>query len=66
MTGTAKKLIDRLLDEKAKGDKVLENGIRVKLMLKGIRVEKWTSGSEDDPVVIDKIKGVLLEFGVNA
>jgi len=64
MTGTAIMLIDKLLTEKAKGDTIIGNGIRVKLRLKGIPVDKLTAATTDDPVVINKIKAVLLEFGL--
>ena len=66
MTGTAKKLIDKLYAEKAKGDKVLENSMGVKLILKGIPVNKITATTPDDPAMISKIKAVLQEYGVRA
>jgi hypothetical protein len=66
MGGTAKKLVDLLISEKSKGNRDIENFIRVKLSMKGIPVNKLTETTDDDPVVIDKIKGVLKEFGVQA
>jgi len=66
MAGQAKKLVDLLVSEKAKGNKDIENFIRVKLSMKGISVSTLTDSQADDPVVIEKIKGILKEFGVNA
>jgi len=66
MAGQAKKLVDLLVAEKAKGNRDIENFIRVKLSMKGIPVSTLTESSADDPVVINKIKDVLKEFGVNA
>jgi len=66
MAGQAKKLIDLLVSEKAKGNRDIENFIRVKLSMKGIPVNTLTESSIDDLVVINKIKDVLKEFGVNA
>jgi hypothetical protein len=66
MAGQAKKLIDLLVSEKAKGNRDIENFIRVKLSMKGIPVNTLTESSADDPAVINKIKDVLKEFGVNA
>jgi len=66
MAGQAKKLIDLLVAEKAKGNRDIENFIRVKLSMKGIPVNSLTESTADDPVVINKIKDVLKEFGVNA
>ncbi|MDR2921788.1 MAG: hypothetical protein LBU85_00410 [Treponema sp.] len=66
MGGTAKKLIDLLISEKSKGNRDIENFIRVKLSMKGIPVNKLTADTADDPAVINKIKEVLKEFGVQA
>jgi len=66
MAGQAKKLIDLLVSQKAKGNRDIENFIRVKLSMKGIPVNTLTESSADDPAVINKIKDVLKEFGVNA
>jgi len=66
MAGQAKKLIDLLVSEKAKGNRDIENFIRVKLSMKGIPVNTLTESSADDLVVINKIKDVLKEFGVQA
>jgi len=66
MVGQAKKLVDSLVLEKAKGNKDIENFIRVKLSMKGIPVSSLTESSADDPIVINKIKDVLKEFGANA
>jgi len=66
MAGQAKKLVDLLVSEKAKGNKDIENFIRVKLSMKGISVSTLTESQADDPVVINKIKDVLKEFGVKA
>jgi hypothetical protein len=66
MGGTAKKLVDLLISEKSKGNRDIENFIRVKLSMKGIPVNKLTDDTTDDPVVINKIKDVLKEFGVQA
>jgi hypothetical protein len=66
MAGQAKKLIDLLVSEKAKGNRDIENFIRVKLSMKGIPVNTLNESSADDPAVINKIKDVLKEFGVNA
>jgi len=66
MAGQAKKLVDLLVSEKAKGNKDIENFIRVKLSMKGIPISTLTESQADDPVVINKIKDVLKEFGVQA
>jgi len=64
MTGTAKKMINLIIAEKAQGDKAIEKSIRVKLILGGIMVDKLTETTPDDPALINKIKNVATVYGV--
>ena len=65
MTGTARKMIDTIIAEKAQGDKALEKSVKVKLILGGIMVDKLTDSTPDDPVLINKIKNVATVYGVS-
>ena len=65
MTGTAKSIIDRIITEKAQGDKSIEKHIRVKLILGGIMVDKLTEDTPDDPLVISRIKHVANGYGLD-
>jgi len=64
MTGQVKFMIDRLISEKSKGDRFIENGIRVKLILRGIDVDSYTESSCDGEVDINKVKEAASEFGI--
>ena len=64
MTGTARKMIDMIITEKAQGDKAIEKSVRVKLILGGIMVDKLTESTPDDPALINKIKTVASLHGV--
>lgn len=64
MAGKVKQMIDKLILEKSKGNKVIENCTRTKLILKGISVDKYTASSPDEPEVIEKILKIAQEFGV--
>jgi hypothetical protein len=64
MNGTARKLVDTIITEKANGDKAIEKSIRVKLILGGIMVDKLTSSTPDDPALINKIKNIASGYGV--
>ena len=64
MAGTAKRMIDKLIAEKSKGDKYIESTISVKLILKGIMVNKITSSTPDDPSIIAKIREAGKEYGI--
>jgi hypothetical protein len=65
MTGTARKMIDTIIAEKAQGDKTIEKSVRVKLILGGIMVDRLTDATPDDPVLIKKIKNVAAVYGVS-
>jgi hypothetical protein len=64
MNGTAKKLVDSLITKRANGVKIIEDHIRIKLILKGIPLEQLSEDSVDNPVIIKKIKEVYDEFSV--
>ena len=64
MAGQVKTIIDRIIDQRGSGNKVLMNTTRTKLLLKGIDPEAFTESTEDDPAILDKIKAIAEEFGV--
>jgi len=64
MTGTARAMINKLIIEKAGGDRVLANSIRIKLILKGINVDKITAETEDSDAMLERIREVAEEFCV--
>ena len=55
MAGRIKTMLDKMIYEKSKGDMVIANAIKVKLILKGIPVDKFTADSPDDQEIIKKI-----------
>lgn len=64
MAGKIKSLLDQIITEKAKGDPIMEKLTKTKLLVKGIRVENYTSSSDDDPVVLQKLQQVAQDFGL--
>lgn len=64
MAGQIKQLLDQVIQAKANGDPIMEKLTRTKLLVKGIRVENYTSNSDDDPVVLQKVKQAAADFGV--
>ncbi len=64
MSGKIKTMLDQIILEKAKGDPIMEKLTKTKLLVKGIRVENFTPISEDDPVMLQKVKQVAQDFGV--
>lgn len=64
MAGQAKKLIDKLVALRSKGDDTLIQTTVTKLILKGIDPNRFTAVMEDDPVVLAKIAAAAKDFGI--
>lgn len=60
----AKKLIDELIEKKAKGNEFQVTNIKMKLLFKGINSEKITEETEDSEELIQKIKEVAQNFNI--
>ncbi|HWQ66572.1 MAG TPA: hypothetical protein VN372_06850 [Methanospirillum sp.] len=59
-----RELIDRLIEERSQGNPSLASTTRTKLLLKGIDSSKFSSSSEDDPELIEKLVKVSLDMGI--
>ncbi len=64
MAGQIKLAIDKIIDERAKGNPSIASTTRTKLILKGIDPSKFNASSPDDPAVMEKIKGFANELGI--
>lgn len=64
MKGEAKKLIELIVEKRAKGDPVLSSMTRTKLILKGVNPKRYTEDTEDDWAIISKLKDIAREFQV--
>jgi hypothetical protein len=64
MQGTARKMVDTIIAEKARGDKTIEKNLRVKLILCGVMIDKLTDTTPDDAVIINRIRNVAVSYGV--
>jgi hypothetical protein len=62
--GKAKILIDELIEKKAKGNAFQIYNVRMKLMLKGIMVDKITESSNEPFDVVVKIYEVAKDFNI--
>ena len=62
MAGKIKMMIDSIVEQRAKGNTMLEGVIRTKLMLKGIDPKKYTLQSDDDPAVIGKLEALVKDL----
>ena len=64
MAGSIKTMIDKIIEQRAKGNVTMINLTKTKLILKGINPEKFTTASEDDIAIIQKIRVIAKEMGV--
>jgi len=64
MAGKIKLLIDNLVELRAQGNPSLESTTRTKLLLKGIDGSKYTASSDDDQALIEKIREIAKDMGI--
>ena len=64
MAGQIKKMIDSFIEQRSKGNTSLVGLTKAKLIMKGISPDKYTISSDDDPVIIQKIKDLAKELNI--
>lgn len=61
MAGEIKRMIDTIIEQRAKGSKILAGVVKTKLILKGIDPKNYTEDSPDDTDVINRLYAVMME-----
>ena len=64
MAGQIKRMLERIVDERGKGNDVLRMLTRAKLILKGFDPDRYTLTSPEDPATVARVKQVARELGV--
>lgn len=64
MAGQIIQMLNQIIESRSQGDSFLALTTKTKLVLKGINPEKFNCDSEDDPIIINKVKEVAKELGV--
>ena len=64
MPGEIKRVIDAILEQRAKGNPTLLVTTKTKLMLKGVNPDRYNSISPDEQAVLAKLRSIAAEFGV--
>ena len=64
MAGQIYNMIQKIVTEKSKGNQVIANSVKTKIILKGIAINKYTPTSPDDLAVMQKLRESGLEFGL--
>jgi hypothetical protein len=65
MAGKIKNMVNQIIDLRSKGSPAIAATTRTKLILKGINLDSYTETSDDDPNVINRLRQIATEFGVN-
>lgn len=64
MAGQVKSMIDRIIEQRSKGNPVLVATTTTKLILKGIDPASYSASSADDPVIIARLRELAVELNV--
>jgi hypothetical protein len=64
MAGKIKRMLDQIIETRARGIKAVALSTRARLTLKGINIDQHTPDSPDDPVIITKVRTIAEAFGV--
>ena len=65
MAGQIKRLVDSVIEQRARGNPTIVLTTKTKLVLKGISVDRFSVDSPDDPAVIARVRAIAAEMGVN-
>ena len=65
MAGRIRIMIDQIVRERSQGNPILEATTRTKLIIKGIQPDAYDLESEDDPVVLEKLRSIGNDLGVS-
>ena len=64
MAGQIKRMIDSIVDQRAKGNPTIALTTKAKLVLKGVNPGSFNDASPDDPMLVARLKAIAADFGV--
>lgn len=62
MAGQIKRLIDSIIQQRAKGDPLIAIMTKSKLVLRGVDPDRFNSESEDNPEVLTIVRAIAAEL----
>lgn len=65
MTGRIRRMLDEVVEKRARGNPTIRSITVTKLVLKGIDPDKFNASSPDDAEVIARVRQIAAEFGVS-
>ena len=63
MPGQIKRMLDSIVEHRAKGDPILVLTTKTKLMLKGVDPDRYSADAPDDEAAIAKVRALAAELG---
>jgi len=63
MAGQIKRMIDAIIEQRAKGDPLIRIMTKSKLLLRGVDPDRFNRNSADDPQVVATIRAIAAELG---
>ncbi len=64
LAGQIYNMIQKIVTERSRGNQVIANSVRTKIILKGIAIDKYTPTSPDDFAVMQKLREVAKKYGL--
>ncbi len=64
MAGQIKRMLDSIINQRAKGNPTVALTTKTKLILKGVNPDRFSSASDDDPAFIAKVQVIAAELGM--
>lgn len=64
MAGRIRLMLDHIIEKRSGGDPTLALTTKTKLILKGLNPDRYSASSPDDPIIVEKVKGVAREMGL--
>lgn len=64
MAGKIRQLLDRVIDQRSQGDAILAITTTTRIILRGVDPARFDANSEDDPMILERVRDMALEFGI--
>jgi hypothetical protein len=65
MQGQTKRLLDAIIAQRSQGNETIALAMKTKLILKGLNPDRFSPTTEDDPVVLMKVRDIARILNVN-
>jgi hypothetical protein len=65
LAGQIKNVIDRIIEQRARGNPTIATITKTKFILKGVNPDRFDDRSPDDPALLAKIRTIAAEMGVS-